>query len=190
MSATASMFRNTSYFAPKRSQASYDSVPQYNPNASNSLNMSTASSIPTDDKNTRYNVKKTQDLWTESLRKRTLMATNEELGQRPTSMTEEAEKKKLMLQVNGVKVNHVPFAESKILKTADQAFMIYYCLPFHNVPPTRLLFATWQQGSSISALHTQSDAGGPTVLIARSGEYVFGGYASTSWNTSQIPYVV
>jgi hypothetical protein len=116
MSATANMFRNSTYFNPQRPSNSHsDSIPLFAPgNNHNSL-----MSGPLDDKNNRYNVKKTQDLWTESLKKRTLMATNEELGQRPTSMSEEAEKRKLMLQVNGVKVNHVPFAESKILKTAE-----------------------------------------------------------------------
>ena len=193
MSATVSMLRNAAFLTPGAlvkkgfSQNPSSSLPYNDPNSSYNSSLSASQGGPSDEKNSRYNVKKTQDLWTESLRKRTTFGESEETGQRPISMSEEAEKRKLMLQVNGIKVTQTPFAESKILKSAEQAFMIYYCLPFHNVPPTRLLFGTWQHGNSLSTLHTQCDGNGATVILAKSGDYIFGGYASTSWNTSQIP---
>jgi hypothetical protein len=39
---------------------------------------------------------------------------------KPLTLSEEAEKKRLMYQINGVKMPFVPFSESKILRTTDQ----------------------------------------------------------------------
>jgi len=50
------------------------------------------------------------------------------------------------------------------------------------------MFATYHDGSSVPILHQKCDSVGPTVIIARSGDHVFGGYASTSWNASKIPF--
>jgi hypothetical protein len=50
--------------------------------------------------------------------------------------------------------------------------MVYFSLPFHNVPTTRLLYASYQHGNSLGALHAQCDGVGPTVVLAKSGEFV------------------
>ncbi len=76
--------------------------------------------LPESERNGRLNVKRTQDVWTESLRRRALMPEMEELGSKVVSLSEEAEKRRMMLQVNGVRLVSVPFAETKILKSSEQ----------------------------------------------------------------------
>jgi hypothetical protein len=45
-----------------------------------------------------------------------MLTESEDNNTKPISLSEEAEKRRLMMQVNGIKLSAVPFAESKIFK--------------------------------------------------------------------------
>jgi hypothetical protein len=98
------------------------------------------------------------------------------------SLRQIAERK--LRQLTGVKQPDVaPFADSQIVEGVA-AKALYYCLPFNKSQPlTSLLFATWRDGRSCQTLlEACADGGfGPTVLLVRSGAFVFGGYASDAW---------
>lgn len=58
--------------------------------------------------------------------------------------------------------------------------------------PARYIFCNWRQlyspatiGWSTTSFHQNCDNKGPTVTIARSGNYIFGGYAEHSWNSGK-----
>lgn len=76
---------------------------------------------------------------------------------------------------------HTPFTGSNVLST-QQGSVLFYAIGFCDEPDTNLLYSTQRDGFSLERFHSSCDGVGPTALVARVGEYVFGGYAGTSWN--------
>ena len=50
----------------------------------------------------------------------------------------------------------------------------------------RLLFRASRDGFAAEAFHAKCDNKGPTVTIAKSGEYIFGGFTEASWTSKFI----
>ena len=48
-----------------------------------------------------------------------------------------------------------------------------------------LLYRATSDGKSPADFHRCCDNKGPTLLVIRSGEYIFGGYTSKSWKTTE-----
>lgn len=74
------------------------------------------------------------------------------------------------------------FPDSQII-SGDAATNLYFCLPFaSNVPETSLLYASWRHAPDVPTLLQQCvDTYAPSVVLIRSGDFVFGGYATDSW---------
>eukprot|EP01112_Ceratiomyxa_fruticulosa_P001217 TRINITY_DN1121_c0_g2_i1.p1 TRINITY_DN1121_c0_g2~~TRINITY_DN1121_c0_g2_i1.p1 ORF type:complete len:764 (-),score=147.66 TRINITY_DN1121_c0_g2_i1:176-2467(-) len=178
------------------------------PNLSQSLNpipptppVDIQQSLPpqTNNSQSSFSVRKTTDIWSDELRKRHLGGVmsvsqqdnreKERGGERNEhSMIEEAERRTAVLAEKGFEVHSIsPFSSSRILNPT-QSTILYFCLPFNSLPTTRLMFSTHTDGTSVAALHRACDAIGPTLIVARVGDQIFGGYASTSWNTTQLPF--
>ncbi|KAL0213656.1 hypothetical protein P9112_005840 [Eukaryota sp. TZLM1-RC] len=103
-------------------------------------------------------------------------------------LSKEAQKKVSEIKSMGFKLTNVPpFAESRILQDLpkEAAFNLYYTLPFVDQPATKLFFSTDTHHRSITTLHALCDSNGPTVVLIKYGDYVFGGYAGSPWNVNQ-----
>ncbi|KAL0228466.1 hypothetical protein RCL1_004609 [Eukaryota sp. TZLM3-RCL] len=101
------------------------------------------------------------------------------------SLTTEAQKKIQDLKSAGFKLTpHVPFADSQVIPS-DLAKVLYYNLPFSDQPNTKLLFSTATHHRSITTLHALCDSNGPTIVVLKCGEFIFGGYAGSPWNVNQ-----
>eukprot|EP00771_Trimastix_marina_P000416 gnl/Trimastix_PCT/1434.p1 GENE.gnl/Trimastix_PCT/1434~~gnl/Trimastix_PCT/1434.p1 ORF type:complete len:982 (+),score=230.15 gnl/Trimastix_PCT/1434:57-2948(+) len=74
-----------------------------------------------------------------------------------------------------------PFVESRILDRV-QAQILYFNISLAYQAQTVLYYSTTAHPRSLAELHRRSDGHGQTVVVARVGSQVFGGYASTSWN--------
>ena len=74
------------------------------------------------------------------------------------------------------------FRGSAILGPAD-AKTLYYSIPFiSNLPSTSLVYSTRMHARNIKALQASClNIMSPSMLIIRSGEYIFGGYATDQW---------
>ena len=88
-----------------------------------------------------------------------------------------------MRQLNVEPSEQMVFRGSSIVGPAD-AKKLYYSIPFiSTLPNTNLMYSTRMHERSIRTMQ-QSIGGvmGPTMIIIRSGEYIFGGYATDQWN--------
>jgi len=67
--------------------------------------------------------------------------------------------------------------------TAEHANTLYYSLPFiSSLPETNMVYSTRMHERSIRTLQSNvKNCMSPTMVIVRSGEYVFGGYATDPW---------
>ncbi|KAL0235091.1 hypothetical protein GEMRC1_001673 [Eukaryota sp. GEM-RC1] len=102
------------------------------------------------------------------------------------SLSREAQKKISELKSTGMKLtSETPFEDSKILTSDQQKRDLYYSLPFHDQPSTRKFYSTYTHHRSLTTLHALCDSNGPTVVLIKYGDNVFGGYAGSPWNVNQ-----
>lgn len=87
----------------------------------------------------------------------------------------------------GLEIKFKPFKGSDILE-GDSGMTLYLCFPFKNIPQTHLLFSTERDGRSIKKMHELIDGIGITVVLVKTGEFVFGGFAATKWNSEGKPF--
>jgi hypothetical protein len=95
-----------------------------------------------------------------------------------------ADRKKRQLSVQ-LKQGDI-FPLSSILSPSD-ASTLYFCLPFvSSAPVTSLIYSTERHERSIQGLQAAlANVLGPTVIVVRSGEFIFGGYASDPWRNDE-----
>ncbi len=96
------------------------------------------------------------------------------------SLTQLAERK--MRQLNVSPNEQMVFRGSAIVGPND-AKKLYYSIPFiSNLPTTSLVYSTRMHERSIRVLQQSvMNVLSPTMVIIRSGEYIFGGYATDQW---------
>jgi hypothetical protein len=96
------------------------------------------------------------------------------------SLSQLAERKQR--QLTRVPSDQAIFRGSAIVGPAD-AKKLYYSIPFINtLPSTNLVYSTRMHDRNIKALEkTMLNVMSPSMVIVRSGEYVFGGYATDQW---------
>ena len=87
-----------------------------------------------------------------------------------------------MRQLSVAPNEQVVFRGSAILSRID-AKNLYYSIPFiANLPTTNLVYSTRMHERSIKILKKSViNVMGPTMVVIRSGEYVFGGYSTDQW---------
>ncbi|GIQ82082.1 hypothetical protein KIPB_003163, partial [Kipferlia bialata] len=102
-------------------------------------------------------------------------------------LTEVAANRREAILDKGITLKAEPFMESSIL-TREQAMSLYFSLPFEYAPSTHLIWSSVKYGFSMQTLHALVDSNGTTVLVAKCGDKVFGGFASTPWNTSGVRF--
>ena len=119
-------------------------------------------------------------------------------------MTEFAESKRQQFLVKnpGYQFMTIPFDESNILKRLDSILkstkqlsqdakqnillvkqMLYFCLPFRIPVTTHLVYSTSINEPSIYSFLKRVDRKGSTLLLISSNGALFGGFASTNWDT-------
>jgi len=96
------------------------------------------------------------------------------------SLTALAERK--MKQLNVEPSEQMVFRGSSIVGP-NEAKKLYYSIPFiSTLPTTNLVYSTRMHERSIRTLQQAvANVMAPTMVIIRSGEYVFGGYATDQW---------
>ena len=105
-----------------------------------------------------------------------------------TTLDKMAERKARKYAEAGKELNFAPFEGSEIIKDAELARKLYLCFPFKAMPETHLMFSTAQDGRDISKMHKLVDGKGISVIIIRSGERVFGGFAASKWTNDSHPF--
>jgi len=103
------------------------------------------------------------------------------------SLRQQAERR--MRQLNAAPNPAAHFPGSQII-SGDDAASLYFCLPFSsNVPETALLYASWRHAPGVPTLQQYCmETYAPSVLLVRSGDYVFGGYATDAWNADGVRF--
>jgi len=105
-----------------------------------------------------------------------------------TPLSRMAARKAAKYETQGLNLEFQPFDGSDIISDSDEARKLYMCLPFRGQPQTHLMFSTRNDGRSISKMHRMIDGMGITVVLVRSGTYVFGGFAASKWNSDGVPF--
>ncbi|KAG9391858.1 hypothetical protein J8273_6871 [Carpediemonas membranifera] len=106
---------------------------------------------------------------------------------RQYSLRRLAEETRSMMEANQVTLTAVPFADSHILSSDESKQVMYFSLPIASrVPSTKLLWADWKNGRDMGAMHAVVDDNGSTVILARVGEHIFGGFASAPWRSNGV----
>jgi len=95
----------------------------------------------------------------------------------------ELEQEAEFYQIQGIldELKPKPFGESKILTNKEQQQILKGWLPTEMEGEWRLLFRASRDGFGSENFHSKCDNKGPTITIARSGEYIFGGFTEESW---------
>ena len=73
------------------------------------------------------------------------------------------------------------FDVSEIIKSENHSLAVMSWLP--PSATCSLLFRATTDGKTPSDFHRCCDNKGPTLLVIKSGEYIFGGYTSKSWTS-------
>jgi hypothetical protein len=105
-----------------------------------------------------------------------------------TSLRDFSQQKRNRLGAKGVQLPFQPFQGTTIIKSRNEATMLYLIFPFKVPPRTHLLFSTARDGRSIHKMHEMIDAVGATAVLVRTGDYVFGGFAPTKWVNDGKPF--
>lgn len=95
----------------------------------------------------------------------------------------ELEQEAKFYQIQGIldELKPKPFGKSKILTNKEQQQILKGWLPTEMEGEWRLLFRASRDGFGSESFHSKCDKKGPTITIARSGEYIFGGFTEESW---------
>lgn len=112
------------------------------------------------------------------------------------SLSKEASRKKAARMQQGLEAPnaHDAFPDSRLVK-GEEAMRLYNIMPLvqdmdeYKWPKTQLLFATWNNYppllSGFAQIFKEGEVGyGPTVVLVKCGDHVFGGYASQAWSFS------
>jgi len=105
-----------------------------------------------------------------------------------TALSRMAIRKESKYLSNGLKLAFKPFDGSAIIGDPKVARMLYMCFPFRNMSESHLLFSSERDGKSIQKMHRMIDGVGVSVIIVKSGEYIFGGFAASKWNSDGVPF--
>ena len=84
----------------------------------------------------------------------------------------------------------LPFEETKILTSEEHQQSLKGWLPTDLEGEWRLLFRASRDGFTSVNFHSKCDNKGPTITIAKSGGYIFGGFTEVFWNSKNIEYKV
>lgn len=98
-----------------------------------------------------------------------------------TKLTKMAQRKQSKYDQNGISVEFVPFADSKIITDGTLRNRLYMCFPFKGVPEPHMLFSSEEHGKNIRLMHKMIDNMGITCILIKSGDQVFGGFAASKW---------
>ncbi|KAJ3449345.1 mtor-associated protein meak7 [Anaeramoeba flamelloides] len=102
------------------------------------------------------------------------------------SMIVEAEKRERDLLKFNPNFDYKPFEESDVLDEA-LAMVLYLAIPFKVLPQTVLLYSDVKNERSLQEFHRLVDNKGATIIIMRNEDgFIFGGFASSKWNTNQV----
>jgi hypothetical protein len=71
---------------------------------------------------------------------------------------------------------------------AEEAVVLYNCFPFKAQPLTHLLFSSNRDGRSIEKMHELIDGIGITTVLLQAGDFKFGGFAASKWNSDGKPF--
>jgi hypothetical protein len=105
-----------------------------------------------------------------------------------TSLALIAQRRERRNQELGIDLTVQPFRGSKIVRDPTEAKTLYLSLPFKVQPLTHLLFSSSRDGRSIRKMHQMIDGIGITAVIVRHGDFKFGGFAASKWNSSGKPF--
>ena len=105
-----------------------------------------------------------------------------------TSLDKMADRKAKKYAEAGKEINFTPFEGSEIITDPALARKLYLCFPFKAVPETHLMFSTTTDGRDIKKMHKLVDGKGISVILVRSGERIFGGFAASKWNNEAHPF--
>jgi hypothetical protein len=105
-----------------------------------------------------------------------------------TTLDKMAERKARKYAEAGKELDFLPFEGSEIIKNPELARKLYLCFPFKAMPETHLMFSTSQDGRDIKQMHKLVDGKGISVIIIRSGEHIFGGFAASKWANDSRPF--
>jgi len=107
---------------------------------------------------------------------------SQQIGQRFSqySLSNLATRKRRQLNAT---VNPAQVFQGSSIVAAEHAENLYYSLPFiSSMPETSMVYSTRLHERSIRTLQTNvRNVMSPTMVVVRSGEYVFGGYATDPW---------
>jgi hypothetical protein len=103
-----------------------------------------------------------------------------------TSLALVAQKK--VRRNKGIELSFEPFHRSKIVTDPEERVTLYRCFPFKGQPQPHLLYSSARDERSLKQLHSQVDNVGITAVIVQVGEYRFGGFAASQWNSDGEPF--
>ena len=84
-------------------------------------------------------------------------------------------------QLQGLEGNLSPFKDSWIIKDETHRSAVQSWLPPNAT--CSLLYRGSTDGRTPADFHRCCDNKGPTLVVIKSGEYIFGGYTSQSWES-------
>jgi hypothetical protein len=99
-----------------------------------------------------------------------------------------AQRRERRNQELGIELTVQPFRGSKIITDQNVAKTLYLSLPFKVQPLTHLLFSSSRDGRSVRKMHEMIDGIGITAIIVRHGDFTFGGFAASKWNSNGKPF--
>lgn len=99
-----------------------------------------------------------------------------------TSLSRMAKRKQDKYNAAGISLTFQPFEGSNIITNPGLATRLYLCFPFKGQPITHRMYYSEEDGRSVSKIHKIVDGHGITAILIKSGENIFGGFASSKWN--------
>ena len=104
-----------------------------------------------------------------------------------TRLSKMAAKKRSKYQAAGIQISFRPFETSRIISDPATAEKLYMCLPFKGTPEPHILFSTELNSKNIRIMHKMIDDMGISLVLVKSGDNVFGGFAASKWSSDGIP---
>jgi hypothetical protein len=104
-----------------------------------------------------------------------------------TRLSKMASKKRGKYQAAGINISFHPFESSRIILDPATAEKLYMCLPFKGTPEPHILYSTELHSKSIRIMHKMIDDMGISLVLVKSGDQVFGGFAASKWSSDGVP---
>lgn len=105
-----------------------------------------------------------------------------------TTLTKMAKRKEDKYEEQGQTLSFLPFEGSAIITNPELQRRLYLCFPFKGQPVTHRMYYSETDGRTVNKIHKLVDNHGITVVIVKSGENIFGGFAASKWNTDGKPF--